>query len=350
MGIIVSKFGGSSMASASMLRRVRALVDGHPDRRILVVSAPGRCAGHSEKVTDLLARSARLYRGGGDYQGALSSVVSRFKAIAEGLGTPFDAKESRTVLQNALESSEAALLSRGETLCARLLADWMALPFLDASDVICFDSANRLNGAETLRRICDAFDRLGRFVLPGFYGADAKGRIVTFPRNGSDITGALAAAAVSASLYENWTDVPGVMTADPFIVPEARVIPRISYRQMRMLTRAGAQVLHPGCLDPVCMAGIPTRLCGTDRPNQFGTLITDGYDHTAPCIAVNAMPDGQGLCAVTAFALSPRRLKAAVHLLDPVGVRHSDACDRFWVPWDRRAEAARALHGLIFDR
>ena len=264
MDIIVCKFGGSSLADGPGFERVWDIVRSDARRAYVVLSAPGTLDG-APKVTDLLDAA---WDGDGD---ALQRVIDRFEGIAASLGLPGD--YYATELTRASHISRACLMSRGEYLSARLFADHAGLPFIDAADFIRFDGAGRLSVPRTLDRLRLLPGRVPRAVLPGFYGAGPDGQIVTLPRNGSDITGALVAAGVGASLYENWTDVPGLMTCDPATCPEAKPIPEIAYRDMRALARGGARVLHPDCLAPVEDAGIPTRVTCTMDPEAEGTLI-----------------------------------------------------------------------------
>ena len=164
-------------------------------------------------------------------------------------------------------------INRREALCAALFSEYAGLPLVDAAEIIRFDGADRLNAPETLRRVRAMSLQYPRAVIPGFYGANPDGTTALFPRNGSDITGALVAAGMGASLYENWTDVPGLMTGDPALCPDAKVIPEISYADMQRLAKDGATRLHPDCLAPVESAGIPTRLKCTFTPGAPGTLI-----------------------------------------------------------------------------
>ena len=113
----------------------------------------------------------------------------------------------------------------------------------------------------------------GLYVIPGFYGRDTKGRIKTFPRGGSDITGAVVARAVGASIYENWTDVSGLLMADPRVVKNPQPIAEVTYRELRELAYAGASVLHEATIFPASEAGIPIQIKNTNAPNDEGTRI-----------------------------------------------------------------------------
>ncbi|MBR0367828.1 MAG: hypothetical protein IJH86_05480 [Clostridia bacterium] len=261
MGIIACKFGGTSTAGADMFKRIAGILQEDPDRRYAVLSAPGRC-GDMEKLTDALYRAWR--------DKDASPAAKRFEAIARGLGIDMDFRKE---IDRALHISEAETVSRGEYLCAKLFARFSGMPFVDAADVIRFDGSGRLDDEATVRALGRMAQVYPRAVIPGFYGSGPDGRIVTFPRNGSDITGALVAAGVGAALYENWTDVPGLMTGDPGVTPSARVIPEVSYARMRALAEDGVRVLHPDCLEPVARAGIPTRIRCTLMPDAPGTLV-----------------------------------------------------------------------------
>ncbi len=267
MDIIVCKFGGSCVADSEGFRRARGILEADPARRYAVVSAPGAVDG-GPKVTDLLEAAWN-----GD-NAALNRAADRFHRIAVGLGLDPEDALTRETLRRA--ATRDALLSRGEYLCARLFARCIGWPLVDAADCVCFDGAGTLSVPDTLQRLRRLARTTPRAVIPGFYGADPSGEIVTLPRNGSDITGALVAAGTGADLYENWTDVPGLMTADPAQSPEARLIPAATYPQMRRLAQRGARVLHPDCLAPVEQAGIPTHLMWFKRPDRPGTVISGG--------------------------------------------------------------------------
>ncbi len=342
MRTIVCKFGGSSTANAACFRRILDILRASPARRCAVLSAPGTDALHDAKVTGLLSDCWQTRGDIARRDALIGAVAKRYSVIARQLGLPPVDDLVRREILNALGTSRDATLSRGEYLCALLFSRYIGLPMIDAADAIAFDAHGDIDPPRTRRRLSDAFSRSGsRAILPGFYGADEAGQIRTFPRNGSDITGALAAAALNAGLYENWTDVPGLMTADPAVVPDARLIPQISYRQMRMLARAGARVLHPRCLDPVAEAGIPTRLRDTEDPDSLGTLIDDGVTGIVPCVAGKRLPDGTA--CVTVFGAEPEELGA----LSPLNVVNDGDCLRVILPGERLEEGMRALHRRI---
>lgn len=256
MNVKVAKFGGTSLADARCFRRVIRLLESDPARRVAVVSAPGRRREGDEKVTDLLL--------GGRFR----RVWARFDRIAGELGLPPPDKPDPRLMAHP-----AYAASRGEAMCAQLLAKKLGWRFLDAAEVVRFDAKGRLMEGETRNRLRAALDGEEGVVLPGFYGAKADGEICLLPRGGSDVTGALAAEAIHASVYENWTDVCGVRRADPRVLPDAPRIERMSYGELRALARAGAQVIHEDALEPVRRAGIPMHIRNTFQPEAGGTWV-----------------------------------------------------------------------------
>lgn len=356
MPTIVSKFGGSSTANADCLVRILRILRDCPDRRYVVLSAPGTDETHEMKVTSMLEECWRLRCDPAACGAMLRAVARRYGEIADALGIGGYEAEAERALEHALADSRAHMLSRGEYLCARLFARVSGMPFVDASEVVRFDARGALDDRETLSRFASMASEHELAVIPGFYGADIAGRIRVFPRNGSDISGALAAAGVGAALYENWTDVAGLMTADPAIVPSTRLIGQIGYRQMRAVARAGAQVLHPACLDPVAMAGIPTRLRGASCPECFGTLIDEHVTRDAPCVVANRVSNvskirecGEGQAVISVFGIEAERVLQAAKPLHPLNVERTRDCARVYVCKEFMADAALELHRALIE-
>lgn len=352
MGIIVSKFGGSSTANATNLKRIERLVRASPARRCVVLSAPGIDGDHPEKVTAMLERCWDLRKCPAACENAVLSVVRRFGDICRGLDLPDMTRPFRRAIDRALSVSLPHTLSRGEYLCALVFSRYTGLPMTDAAGLIAFGSDGALDEETTRRNIRRLADLDGPVIVPGFYGADTLGLIRILPRNGSDISGALIAAGMDADLYENWSDVPGLMTADPAIVPNARLIPHIGYRQMRALSRAGARVLHPDCLDPVAMAGIPTRLRDTAHPDSFGTLIDERCERMVPCLAGQPdayLPDGRPAAKVTVFAMPGDRVLDAAATLAPLGSIANRDHTVVYIDPERYEDALRRLHRALIE-
>jgi aspartate kinase len=271
----VAKFGGSSVADANQLRRVLAIVREDTKRSVVVVSAPGKRSAQDVKITDLLYRCHEVAGNASDFEATFSVIAGRFQQIVSdlGVGVAIDA-ELQSVRDGILSGRGADFAaSRGEYLNGRIASSLLGAEFVDAADIIRFDNQGRLDADATDKAIGERL-RSGRFaVVPGFYGAKPDGSIKTFSRGGSDITGALLARGVRADIYENWTDVSGVLMADPRIVPGAKSIPALSYRELRELAYMGANVLHEEAVFPVIDVGIPVHVRNTNVPRDPGTLI-----------------------------------------------------------------------------
>ncbi len=271
---VVAKFGGSSLADASQFEKVAAIVRADPCCRFVVVSAPGARYKGDPKVTDLLIG---LQRGMPDMsvEDICRAIFERFDHIVDDLGLPLDLEVHLRAIAFASNDPDQFdfLKSRGEYLSAKILAKLLGWRFLDAADFIRFDSAG-LFDREATQVAWSGLD-LGSSccVIPGFYGALPDGTIKTFPRGWSDVSGAIVAMLAGAACYKNWTDVSGVCTADPRIVPDARPLDEITFEEVRELAYSGAQVLHHATIAPLFLAGIPIRLLHTNRPEDPGTLI-----------------------------------------------------------------------------
>ena len=312
MGIIVSKFGGSSIADAKGFRRVFEIISEQKRRRFIVLSAPGKRSAADEKITDLMVSAQRLFADGKSADRPISIIRERFASIIHDLKLNIEPEDFLSSLENDIRKSPSFAASRGEYLCAKLFSIYTGIPFVDAAELIFFDKNGRIQREEIGRAVRAMEKRVPYAVIPGFYGSMPDGSIKTFTRGGSDITGALIAAALKADAYENWTDVDGLMSIDPRTDSDAICHCAVSYRQMRRLAHAGAQVLHPYCVEPVCEAGIPTILKNTFAPERTSTYISDCVRGDVPCVC-----EQKGFCAVRADSLSPE----ARLIADGVGSR-----------------------------
>lgn len=275
----VLKFGGSSMASAAQYAKVKAIVEAEDSRSVVVVSAAGKRNKEDHKITDLLYLCHAHMRYGVSCDSVFGMISQRYLEIRDDLGLSTDLEGELEQIRAEMESgmSEAALASRGEYLSARLMADYLGFEFVDAVRWLRF----RLDGTVDEDWSYAALRELAagkKIVIPGFYGALADGSIRTFTRGGSDITGALAAAALDADVYENWTDVSGILMADPRIVENPEPIPRVTYTELRELSYLGAQVLHEDTIFPVAEKNIPLNIRNTNDPAQPGTIIMEHFE------------------------------------------------------------------------
>ncbi|MCL2736518.1 MAG: aspartate kinase [Propionibacteriaceae bacterium] len=273
MGIKTVKFGGSSLANAEQIAKAAAIIRSDPDRRYVVASAPGKRSAADVKVTDLLYQ---LYgRRDGDYAYTLASIRQRFTRIASDLDVEIDLDPHFATIEKHLLTiaDPDYIASRGEYLNCVLLAAYLGWPLIDSADVIRFADSGEFLVDETDVLLGTALHKVERAVIPGFYGATAQGQIKTFPRGGSDVTGALVARAAMAEVYENWTDVSGILIADPRVVDDPLPIREISYTALRELTYLGASVLHENAIIPVRSRGIPINIRNTDCPEDPGTWI-----------------------------------------------------------------------------
>ncbi len=275
MRTVVAKFGGTSVMDAEHFRKVREIIRQDESRRFIVVSAPGKRFPEDPKVTDLLERAWQQASAGERTEETLGKIRERFTGITEELQLDFPMEEEIGKIREMLGSSPSRdeVLSRGEYLNARLMAQYLGFTFVDPAWCISFDENGKLDPALTRRTLEAALRPLKSAVIAGFYGSDMNGRIHTFPRGGSDVTGSLAASAIRADLYENWTDVPGLLAADPRIVPNPKTVRFMSYRELRTLSYMGASVLHTDAVLPVSDTDIPINIRNTDDPENPGTVI-----------------------------------------------------------------------------
>ena len=283
MSKTVVKFGGTSLASASQIKKAAAIIRGDDARRFVVVSAPGKRDSADIKVTDLLYRCCDLACEGANFEEPLSMIRERFAQITAELEVTLDLDAEMDLIRNHLLSGPQReyMASRGEYLNAKVISAYLGFDFLDAADVILFHENGAFDAKNTHRILSKALADTSGVVVPGFYGADEQGRIHTFSRGGSDVTGAIVARAAQADLYENWTDVSGMLAADPRIVENPRSIDYITYQELRELAYMGASVMHEDAVFPARKAGIPINIRNTNAPGDAGTMIVptlpEGY-------------------------------------------------------------------------
>lgn len=276
MGVKVAKFGGSSVADALQIGKIKNIIENDPDIHYVVVSAPGKRFSDDSKVTDLLYLCKAHIEHNLPYQQIFQVICDRFMAVEVNLGVNVGLKEAFEEIRKNLEAGASAdyIASRGEHLNAMLIAAYLGFDFVDSSRIVRFDEKGRFMEDLTNKEIAEELKHHERAVIPGFYGAKVDGTIKTFSRGGSDITGALVARAVGADVYENWTDVSGFLMADPRIVKDPKPISTVSYKELRELSYMGASVLHEDAIYPARIANIPINIRNTNEPENPGTMIT----------------------------------------------------------------------------
>ena len=276
MGIKVAKFGGSSVADGIQLTKTKTIIQQDPDRRYIVVSAPGKRFDGDNKITDLLYLCKTHIEHNLPYDQIFQVVADRYMAVEVNLGIEVDLLKYFDEIKENLKTNPSSdyIASRGEYLNAILVAAFLGYDFVDTAELIRFDAKGKLLMEETDQAIREELSKHERAVLPGFYGSTPDGQIKTFSRGGSDITGSLVARAVGADVYENWTDVSGFLMADPRIVNNPKQIHSISYKELRELSYMGASVLHEDAIYPARMADIPINIRNTNNPDDAGTFIT----------------------------------------------------------------------------
>lgn len=308
----VAKFGGTSLASAEQIKKVCKIVTSDPERRLVVVSAPGKRSKEDTKVTDLLIACAKAKLGKGTADAELAVLVKRFADIAAELGLSPEIVDSIAFdLKVRIESDISnrdkymdSMKAAGEDNCAKLVAAYLKSMGVDASYINPRDAgllmSDEFGNAQVLPQSYENLRALknspGISIFPGFFGYSLTGDVVTLPRGGSDITGSILAAAVEADLYENFTDVDSVFSVNPNIVPNPHPISELTYREMRELSYAGFSVFHEEALVPVFLKGIPVRIKNTNNPDAPGTTILKSRSSiTRPVVGI---ANDSGFCCI----------------------------------------------------
>jgi len=301
MALKVAKFGGSSLADASQFRKVAAIVKSCSERRYVVPSAPGKRFGSDTKVTDMLYKCYDDVQRGIDFDSAFAGIKARFDEIISDLSLDLSLEEEYAVIKNnfASDCGRDYAASRGEYLNGIILAKFVDFPFVDAADVVFFTEQGTLDGERSYQAVADMAAKYEYAVIPGFYGRAFDGKIKTFSRGGSDISGSIVARGVNASLYENWTDVSGFLVADPRIVEKPQVIDVVTFRELRELSYMGATVLHEDAIFPVRAAGIPINIKNTNSPEDPGTMIVSARSTSVKTGFITGIAGKKGFSVIT---------------------------------------------------
>ncbi|EGY80044.1 homoserine O-acetyltransferase/O-succinyltransferase family protein [Peptoniphilus indolicus] len=291
----VAKFGGSSLSNAKQFSKVKNIITSKSESDVVVVSAPGKRYNEDVKVTDRLINVAELntetkdieklikkleielLKKNDDLNENLSELKTRFYEISKDLGIEEKCTPEIDVVFKAIEGSTSKdfIVSRGEYLNAKIMANYLNYEFIDAKDIIIFDEKYNVNFEKSYERISNIINSKSKVVVPGFYGSDELGNIRTFKRGGSDYTGSIIASALDSEIYENWTDVNGIMTDDPRVNADAKVIKSMNYKELTDIIDSGAQVYQRDAIEPVKNKNITIRILNTNNPDGEGTIIKD---------------------------------------------------------------------------
>lgn len=300
MGVKVVKFGGSSLADANQIKKASAIIKSDAERRFVVPSAPGKRFSDDIKVTDMLYACYEKASLGENFDSDFENIKNRYQEIIDGLALNLSLEEEfAEIKKNLATAGKEYAASRGEFLNGKIIAKYLDFEFIDAADVIVFSDDGVMQRHETRAKLRERLKDVTHAVIPGFYGKSVSGVVRTFSRGGSDVTGSLVARALHASIYENWTDVSGVLVADPRVVENPIVIPVITYKELRELSYMGFSVLHEDAIFPVRTAGIPINIKNTNAPEDAGTLIipdSDTEEHSLRTIT--GIAGKKGFCAV----------------------------------------------------
>ncbi len=295
----VVKFGGSSLANADQFKKVGAIIRADESRVFVVPSAPGKRFDGDIKVTDMLIGTYNDASQGKDVSGNLTAIKARYDEIIDGLELKdfsLDADFDKIAADIKEDLSLDYLASRGEYLNGKIMAAYLGFDFIDPQTVIFFNEEGNLNSYKTEREMSKALEAHPHAVVPGFFGCGKDGRVKTFSRGGSDVTGSIVAGAAKVDVYENWTDVSGFLICDPRIVKDPVAINTITYRELRELSYMGASVLHEDAIFPVRSAGIPINIKNTNRPEDPGTWIVESTG-VKPAFGITGIAGKKGFCA-----------------------------------------------------
>ena len=336
----IAKFGGSSVADSKQFAKVKDIVLSDDKRRVVVVSALGKRCKADNKITDLLCLVYAHVKYGVDYSGVLAMVRERYLEVEKELGLDAHMAEEFDALDRTIREgcSEEYVVSRGEYMCAKMMSVYLGYTFVDAADVIHFRYDGSIDDVRTTRDVAAAFAQHKRMVVPGFYGSYPNGEIKLFSRGGSDITGAIVAKAMNADKYENWTDVSGILMADPRIISNPRRIEEATYDELRELSYMGASVLHEETIMPVREINIPIYILNTNRPQDPGTKICKDAKKSDQAITGIA-----GKKNFKAFTVVKETSASKLHVIQSV----LEVFDRFDVPVEQLPTAIDSFNVIV---
>lgn len=295
----VVKFGGSSLASAEQFEKVGKIIRADKDRRFVVPSAPGKRDAKDTKVTDMLYGCYALAEAGKDFKAELKAIKDRYQGIIDGLKLDLSLEEEFKIVEKNFKEKAGKdyAASRGEYLNGIIMANYLGYEFIDSATVIFFKENGEFDSEKTNEVLSARLKDCKNAVVPGFYGAYEDGRVKTFSRGGSDITGSIVARAIKADVYENWTDVSGILVVDPRIIPNPAAIETITYRELRELSYMGFSVLHEDAIFPVRREGIPINIRNTNAPEDNGTWIVGSTCQKSKYV-ITGIAGKKGFCSI----------------------------------------------------
>ncbi len=284
--LVVAKFGGSSLSNATQFKKVKNIIESKKTRQIVVVSAMGKRRSDDTKMTDLLFLLHAHINYSIPYDNIFNMIKERFIEVKNDLSLKYDIEKELAELQKSFNKSLPVdfLVSRGEYYTGKLMAEYLGFEFIDAVDLIKFNYNGTINNELTEEKIKQACPKGKKYLIPGFYGSYPNGEIKLLARGGSDITGSIVAKSINASLYENWTDVSGILVADPRIVKQPKRIKEITYDELREMAYMGANVLHEETVFPVQELNIPINILNTNEQDNPGTIIIENCTDTSQII------------------------------------------------------------------
>lgn len=295
----VVKFGGSSLASAEQFEKVGKIIRADKDRRFVVPSAPGKRDAKDTKVTDMLYGCYALAEEGKDFKAELKAIKERYQGIIDGLKLDLSLEEEFKIVEKNFKEKAGKdyAASRGEYLNGIIMANYLGYEFIDSATVIFFKDNGEFDSEKTNEVLSARLANCESAVVPGFYGAYEDGRVKTFSRGGSDITGSIVARAIKADVYENWTDVSGILVVDPRIINDPVAIDTITYRELRELSYMGFSVLHEDAIFPVRREGIPINIRNTNAPADNGTWIVGSTCQKSKYV-ITGIAGKKGFCSI----------------------------------------------------
>ena len=295
----VVKFGGSSLASAQQFEKVGNIIRAEKTRKFVVPSAPGKRFSDDIKVTDMLYACYALAEEGKDFKKELAAIKARYEEIITGLKLELSLDEEFKQIEKDFKAKagDNYAASRGEFLNGKIMAAYLGYNFVDPAECVFFTEEGEFDAEKTNVALAEKLQKLENAVVPGFYGSLPDGKVKTFSRGGSDITGSIVARAIHADVYENWTDTSGVLVADPRIIKDPVVIETITYRELRELSYMGFSVFHEDAIFPVRREGIPINIRNTNKPEDKGTWIVESTCQKSKYV-ITGIAGKKGFCSI----------------------------------------------------